>query len=133
LQAELDQRRRLVRVVELRVDGVRMPGEAEELLRLDLLDDRAPAHVLVAGIGDLAFRRLSGDEGTLEPDPEPGTELAVVADRPPHARRRGPELDALLDAIVHMATSKLHIRRPAAKMQPRGCMSRAFTASETLR
>src|SRR3982074_1260300 len=85
LQPELDQRGWLLRVVHLRIDAVRMPGEAEETLGLDRLYDRLPADMLVAGVGDLALRELTGYEGTLEFYPEPLAELTMVGERAPHA------------------------------------------------
>src|SRR3979411_1106116 len=56
LQPELDQRGWLLRVVHLRIDAVRVPGEAEETLGLDLLYDRLPADMRVARGGGLGLR-----------------------------------------------------------------------------
>src|SRR5215467_5732826 len=62
LQPEFHQRRRFAGIILLWIDRVRMPGEAEELLRLHLLDDYLPAQVLVARYGEMPGRGLSGDE-----------------------------------------------------------------------
>src|SRR5947207_4403626 len=102
LQAKLDQRGCLLRVVHLRIDAVGVPGEAEEALGLDLLYERLPAHVLVAGVGDLALRELTGQERTLQLHVKPLAELAMVGERAPHARHRRLELDAFLDAGIHI-------------------------------
>src|SRR6267378_5635456 len=84
LQPELDQRGGLLRVVHLRIDAVRMPGEAEEPLGLDLLHHGLPADMLVAGVGDLALRQLARYERTLQFHAEPLAELTVVGERAPH-------------------------------------------------
>src|SRR6267143_484444 len=81
LQPELDQRGCLLRVVHLRIDAVRMPGEAEEPLGLDLLHHGLPADMLVAGVGDLALRELACYERTLQFHAEPLTELTMVGER----------------------------------------------------
>src|ERR1700694_6026105 len=85
LQPELDQRGCLLRVVHLRIDAVRMPGEAEEPLGLDLLHHGLPADMLVAGDGDLALRGLACYERTLQSHAEPLAELTMVGERAPHA------------------------------------------------
>src|SRR3546814_935673 len=86
---ELDQGRRLVGVVDARLDRVRMPGEREQLLRDHFLDHAAPADVLVAGVSDVARGFSAGGEGGLEPDPAPFAELVVVGECAPAAGSRG--------------------------------------------
>jgi hypothetical protein len=48
-QLEFDERRRFVRVVDLGIDGVRMPCVREQPLWLDLLHHGFPLHVFVPG------------------------------------------------------------------------------------
>src|SRR6185295_8983720 len=57
LEAKLDQRRRLGRVVDLRVDRVRMPSVRKEPLGYDPFDEHFHGQVLVTGIGDLTANR----------------------------------------------------------------------------
>src|SRR5262245_34232431 len=71
LEPELDERRRLLRVVDLDVDRGRVPAEREEPLGVDLLDAHAERQVLVAGIGDLARDVLARGEARIELDAEP--------------------------------------------------------------
>src|SRR5215470_997215 len=98
LETKLDQGRGLVRVVDLRIDGRRMPAEAEEPLRLHALHQRGHGQVLVAGIGHRSADLLSGLELSAEGDPEPLRELARVGEGAPDARAWRPEDDRLLDA-----------------------------------
>src|SRR5207248_11053859 len=102
-QPEFDQRGCLLRVVDLRIDAVGVPGETEEALGLDLLYHRLPADMLVAGVGDLALRELTGYERTLQLHVKPLAELAMVGECAPHPRHRRLELEAFLDALVHMS------------------------------
>src|SRR6185503_8880570 len=50
LEAELDECRRLLRVIDGRVDGVRVPAEREPVLGLDSLDGHFHGQVVVAGM-----------------------------------------------------------------------------------
>src|SRR5690349_7454950 len=54
LQPEFDQRGRLLAIVARGIDGVGMPGEGEQALRLHALYRHLPGHVLIAGMDDLA-------------------------------------------------------------------------------
>jgi len=49
LQGELDERRRLVGVILVRIDRIGIPGEREQPLGLHFLDDRLPSDVLIPG------------------------------------------------------------------------------------
>src|SRR6266540_684291 len=101
LQGELDERRRLSGIIFVGIDGIRMPGEREQSLRLHFLNDRLPAQVLVTRIGDLSARNLSRHKWVFEPDSKPRAELVMVGQRTPDARDRRLELDGFLDAIAH--------------------------------
>src|SRR5438309_1954566 len=107
LEPELDQRGCLLRVVHLRIDAVGVPGETEEGLGLDLLHDGLPADMLVAAVGDLALRELTGYERTLQLHVKPLAELAMVGERAPHARHRRLELDAFFDTIIHKSNLRV--------------------------
>src|SRR4029077_14451498 len=75
LWPELHKRRRLLRIVHLRIDAVRMPVKAEETLGLDLPYQRLPADMLVAADRDLALRQLARHERPLHLHAEPIAEL----------------------------------------------------------
>src|SRR2546421_9903294 len=107
LQAKLDQRGRRLRVVDLRIDAVRVPGEAEEPLGLESLHHRLPAHVLVAGVGDPSLRELTRYERTFQLHVKPLAELAVVREGAPHAPERRLELDAFVDALIHIGNLRV--------------------------
>src|SRR5579863_2946772 len=102
LEVEFHQRRNLLRVIGLRIDGVGMPGEAEQPLALHALHHHLHAQVLVARVGDLSGGRLPGVEGLLHPDAELAAELLVVGQCAPYPRGRGLQFDALLDSILHI-------------------------------
>ena len=123
LQRELDQRRRLLAVVLVRIDRVGMPGEREQPLRLHPLHHRLPSQVLVARIRDLPVRRLPGHERSVELHAKPGAELLVVGQRPPDARHGRLELDGLLDAIAHAQPPGCSITYHIAhNTQPNSCV-----------
>src|ERR1044072_3775480 len=84
LQRELDQRGRLAGIVLVGIDGVGMPGEREQPLRLHALHDRFPVEMLVTRVGNVPARDLAWDEWAFKPDPEPSAELAMVGEGGPH-------------------------------------------------
>src|SRR5262249_29527844 len=116
-QPELDEGGGLAAVVCLGIDRIGMPGEREQPLRLHLLHHRLPAYVLVARIGDVPTRHLSGHERPFEPDAEPRPELLVIGQRAPDAGHRSLEIDSLLDAIGHS--------------QPPGCVTNSAAEPDT--
>src|SRR5947209_9888324 len=98
-EPELDERRGLLRVVDLRVDRSRVPTEREELLGVHPLDGDGEPQVLVAGVGDIPCHVLADGEVRFQLDPEPGAELFGVGERAPDARLRCAEQDVLFDAV----------------------------------
>ena len=100
-EPELDQGRLFLRVVDVRIDPVGMPGEGETPGRLDRDHLGLPGHVFVARMGDLAPRLLADSERRLEGDLEPGPKLPVVADGAPDALNGRVQVDGLLDAVGH--------------------------------
>src|SRR5262245_38427530 len=101
LQGKLNKRRRLSRIVLLGIDGVWMPGERKQSLRLHFLDNSLPSQVLVPRMRDLPARNLSRDEWVFEPNAEPLAELAVVGQRSPDAGNGRFEVDIFFDTISH--------------------------------
>ena len=101
LETELDERGRLLRVVRLRIDGVRMPAVRKVVLGLDPFDDHLERQVLVAGIRDLTARRCALRKRRGQLDSEPFAELRGVGERAPHPRAGCAQNDLLLDAIGH--------------------------------
>src|SRR6516164_2402066 len=99
LEPELDQGRGLLRVVHLRIDGRRVPAEAEEALGLHALHQRGHGQMLIARLGHRSTDLLAGLELAAAGDPEPLRELASVGEGSPDARAWGPEDDLLLDAV----------------------------------
>src|SRR5262249_24599799 len=97
LEPELDERRRLLAVVALRIDRVGVPAEREQPLGIHPFHDHGEREVLVAGIADLPRGALADGEPGVQLDPEPGAELAGVGERAPDARRRRLQDDLLLD------------------------------------
>ena len=77
LQPEFDESRRLGRVIDIRVDGVGMPGEREKPFGIDVLDRRLPDDVFVPRVQDMSARDLAGNERSVELDAEPLAELAM--------------------------------------------------------
>src|SRR5262245_5602705 len=94
LQGKLNKCRRLSRIVLLRIDGVWMPGERKQSLRLHFLDNSLPSQVLVPGICDLTARNLSRDEWAFKPNAEPHAKLLVVSQRSPDAGDGSFEFDS---------------------------------------
>src|SRR5215470_7508650 len=94
LQHELDQRGRLFRVINVLIDGERMPSEREEAFELDAIDGdlegysrMLPLRSRHLGIDrradeDPAHAR-SGRKRTIEPDAEPLFKLADIGQRIP--------------------------------------------------
>src|ERR1035438_3237441 len=58
LQPELDERGRLLRVIYLGIDGIRVPGEREEPFGFHLLHEGLPYYVLVAKGGKISGQEL---------------------------------------------------------------------------
>ncbi len=83
LQPELNQRRRLDRVVDVGIHGTGMPAIGEVALGLDLLDQDLQGDVLVAWDGEPAENGGTRGKGAVELHPEPGAELLGVGDGPP--------------------------------------------------
>src|SRR5258708_30598982 len=54
LETELDERRRLLRVVHLRIDRIRVPAIREVVLRIDSLDEHLHRDLLVSWMGNPA-------------------------------------------------------------------------------
>src|SRR4051812_46936863 len=86
-----------------------MPGEREQPLVLHFLDDDLHDHVLVTGMSDVAARRFSRNEWSVQVDPEPLAKLAVVGDRPPNPRGRRVELNLFFDAV---SAERSHVQPP---------------------
>src|SRR5262245_17449312 len=101
LEPEFHQRGWLLGIIDRRIDGIGMPGEGEQALRLQPLHGHLPRHVLVTGVSDLAARPAPRLERLLELDAEPSAKLSMVRQRAPNARNRGLEFGALFDAIIH--------------------------------
>src|ERR1700733_7245378 len=78
LQPEFEERRRLLRVIDLGIDGIRMPGKGKKPFRLHFLYDGLPLEMLVAGIGNLAARHLARYERTIQLHAKPLAKLTVV-------------------------------------------------------
>src|SRR5262245_27837935 len=74
-ELELDERRRLRRVIDVRFDGARMPAETEQALGFDALHVHVHGDVFVARVENAAATRLALGEGALQLDAEPGSEL----------------------------------------------------------
>src|SRR5277367_4686755 len=77
------------------------PCEGKEPLVLDLLHDRLPFDVLVAGMSNLAARNLTLNERAVEFHVKPLAEFTVIRERAPDPRNGSLEFDALLDVVVH--------------------------------
>jgi len=72
---EFDQRGGLGRVVDLGIDGVRVPAVGEVALGLDPLDLDVQGQVVVVGDGEPAADGRTRGEGAVELDAEPGAEF----------------------------------------------------------
>src|SRR5438309_6204305 len=85
---EFNHRGRLVRVVDCRVDRIRVPAVGEQALRIHSLDKHLQLDVLIAGRRDMTFDSLARSEGAVELHFEPGpNSWALVIAR--HTRARG--------------------------------------------
>src|SRR5262249_39060739 len=121
LEVEFDECRRLVVRIDLGVNAVRNPAEAEIPLRIDplhgaehgialrhldlrrreteallILDDRG----LVEIATERAGHRLACHERAVQLDAEPAPELPRIGDCLPDARHRRAQGDSLLDLVV---------------------------------
>src|SRR5262249_20724699 len=99
LEAELDQRGWLARVVDGRIDGVGVPPVGEQSLGLDALHLHVPGDGRVARDRDAPADGGAYREFALERHAEPGAKLPGLRERAPHSCPRSTELDLLLDAI----------------------------------
>src|ERR1700728_5001526 len=101
LQAELNQRGLLLRIIDFRVDRIGMPGKREERLRLDRPNHDLHPHMLVSGMSNLTRHRLADHERPVHFDQEPFTKLTGIRPRLPNPRHGGRNLNALLNPIFH--------------------------------
>src|SRR6266436_9748133 len=97
LQPEFDERGRLVWIYF----EIELPGEGKEPFGLHFLHDGLPFDVLVARIGHLATRDLTGPEWAIQFHAKPLAKLPVIRQRTPDARNGRLEFHALLNTVVH--------------------------------
>src|SRR5580698_11570136 len=85
LQLEHDQGRRFLRIVNLGIDGRRVPAPGKQLLRHNSFDEHIHIQMLVARISDLSLNVLSRLESlAFEIDAKPVAELSGVGHCAPH-------------------------------------------------
>src|SRR6267142_974761 len=101
-QPEFDERGRLPGVVYFGIDGIGVPGEGKEPLRLYLLYHSLPFDLLVTRIGNVTTRDLAGNERTIQFHAKPLAEFIVIGQRSPHSRNRRLEFDTLLNTVIHV-------------------------------
>src|ERR1700730_13985227 len=101
-QLEFDERGRLLRVIHFRIDGVRMPGEGEELFGLHFLHVGFPDDVLVPRMCNVATRDLPCHEWAIQFHSKPLAKLTIIRQRAPDPRNRRLECNALLNTIIHI-------------------------------
>src|SRR5208282_3274847 len=110
LQSEFHERGRLLRIIYLGVDAIRMPGKRKEPLGLHFLHDRFPFDMLIARMSNLAARDLTRYKRAVQLYAKPLAKLAVIRQRTPDPRNRRFEFNTLFNAVIHLhATSRLHI------------------------
>src|SRR5580658_4800315 len=100
LQPKFDESGRFLRVIDFRVDPIRMPGERKKPLGLHFLNDGVPIDVLVSRVGDVAGGGLARDERAVQLDAKPRAEFAMIGQRAPDARNGRLEFDALFDSVL---------------------------------
>src|SRR5262252_6843826 len=124
LEHELDQRGRLLRVIDCLFDGERMPPEREQEFGLDAIDGDLERHrrMLTLRLCHLGVDRApdedpaqerAGSERTLELDAEPLFKLADIGQRVPDTGAGCAQQHFLLDAIGH---------NDSRHTQPPGCL-----------
>ncbi|SPE26429.1 hypothetical protein SBA2_30094 [Acidobacteriia bacterium SbA2] len=139
LQPEFDQGGRFFRVIDLGIDGIRVPGEREETFRLHFLDHRFPFDVFVPRVSDVTARDLARHEGALQFHAKPLAELAVIRQGAPDPRNRRLQLNALLDSVFHVVQPPgCRLAGPRGKCNlfvaffPRLCAKKPLTRLATL-
>src|ERR1700682_5199826 len=85
LEAEFDEGGWLFRVIDVGLDGIRMPAIRHQALGIHSLDEELDGEVLIAGRCDLAFDPRAWFEGTMELTAKPRAELLGVGQRAPNA------------------------------------------------
>src|SRR6202789_1946963 len=112
LELEDDQGRGLLRIVDGRIDGARMPAPGQQSLRNDAFYEHLHHEVLVAGIRYLPFHGPACGEGfAFEIDAEPSAKFFRVRQCAPDSRSRRLQQNLSFNAV-----------RRCVHMQPPGCI-----------
>ena len=124
-EPEFDERRRLLGIIHIGINRIRVPRKGEQSRSVHGDDLRLPRDMLETGVGDVAACYLSRREWPVQPHSEPFTEFGWIGERTPDTLDGCTQFDIFSMRSTIMATSWLPINGTAGRsMQPKGCLYR---------
>ncbi len=100
-EPEFDERRRLLGIIHIGINRIRVPRKGEQSRSVHGDDLRLPPDMLETGVGDVAACYLSRREWPVQPHSEPFAEFGWIGERTPDTLDGCTQFDNFFDAIDH--------------------------------